>query len=439
MTDVAIEKATAVSIEGVVIKSPLNPITIDIKKVVIDLDVFEHLDKPYTTAVLSFVDGDNIMSSLNVSGAESVTITLKANTKIAVAVETEYYISRVITSSKANETNELVVLHLTEKVNYLSGLQNVNKAYSGKPTTIMAKIAKEYLDTEVRVTKEPSNNTKIIVPNLTPLDALSWIKNKLSTEKGYPYYMFSYLGGQSLFLVDLNTMLSNPAVNRGKPYTFSESAIPATTDSYDETSRRRVILDYQVKNTEDLYSIIDRGLIGATHQYIDVTENTTHQVKHDMHSTVVETLVSDNLLQSGPLYSNKYKLGNKPYNEIQSRNISQIMSSQAFEDVNSYNQSDSKGQYKLNSIQRAMDALLKKQPMDIIVNGIDFLQLEGNSTIGNKLEVKFPANLNNEGDKTIFFDTKKSGEYLIYAAKHSFGGEDYRLALSCVKLSNGEV
>lgn len=434
----AIENATPVIFESVVIKSPQNPIPIDIRNVVAEMDVYEHIDKPYVTAVLSFVDGDNVMSSLNVSGAETVTVKIRANTIIANSIEKEFYIDKVVRTVKGNETNELVILHLTESINYYSNLQNVNKAYSGSPKATMTKIAKEFLNKSLLTSGSNDQASKLIVPNLTPLNAMSWIKNKMSTERGYPYYLFSPFNGDSLCLFDLKTILSRPAMNAGKPYTYTESAIPSPNENYDETSRRRVILDYEVKNTENLYELIDKGFIGATHQFIDITKNEVFEHKQDM-GKIVNTLVEDKLLQSNPLFSSEYKLNGKSYNSIQSRHMSQIMSAQAFEGNMSYHQSPTKGKYNLNSIQRAMDGLLKKQPINVRVNGIDFLQTDTNNTIGNKLEIKFPANLNDEGKSSNRFDKKKSGEYLIYAAKHSFQRDDYTVALTCVKLSNGEV
>jgi hypothetical protein len=432
MSDFATEQGTSISIESVLIKSPLNPVQLDISRITTDLDIFEHIDKPYVSAVLSFIDGDEVMSSLNISGAETVTLKLKANTKVAVTIEKEFYIDRVVMTKKGNETNEMVILHLTEKHNYESNLQNVNKAYSGKPTTIMSKLAK-LIGQTLNVTKEVNQDMKLIVPNLTPLNAMAWIKNKLSTEKGYPYYMYSCLSEQGIYLVDLKTVLSTPAMNAGAPYTYTESAIPSTEPSYNDTSRRRVILDYQVKNTENLFELIDKGLVGAKHTYVDVTQNKTHVTKDSM-STVINTLVGDKLLQNNPLYSPKYG-----FDKLESRSITQIMATKSFDDTNAYSESSDTGQYKWNVEQQVMDGLIKKQPLDIIVNGIDFLQTEENSTIGNKIEVKFPANLNDEGKRKDRFDEKKSGEYLIYAAKHSIRFEDYRIALTCVKLSNGEV
>ena len=438
MSNFAPESATPVLIEEVVITSAMNPIKIDIANTTVELEIYEHIDKPYTTGLLSFMDGDRVMSSLNVSGAETVDIKIKANTIIAKSRTARFYIDRIITTKKSNESNEMILLHLTEEINYHSNLQNVNSAYSGTPAAIMSTIASDFLNTKFSATKKPPQATKVIIPNLTPLNAMCWIKNKLCTEKGYPFYMFSHFGGDGLYMVDLKTMIDRPAINKGKPYLYSQAVISAGGDAPDPTVMRRVMLDYQVNNTENLYNLIDQGMIGATHQSIDVTKNTKFDHKHDMNK-VVQTMAEDNLIKRNPLFSEKYKLGTESYNKIQSRHISQITSTEAFEGFNSYGQSPTNGEYKLNSTQRALDSLFKKQPLDIKVNGLDFIEVEGNNTIGNKIEIKFPANLNDEGNSSERFDTKKSGDYLIYSAKHIFTTNSYVVSLTCLKLSNGEV
>jgi len=114
MSNFAPESATPVLIEEVVITSAMNPIKIDIANTTVELEIYEHIDKPYTTGLLSFMDGDRVMSSLNVSGAETVDIKIKANTIIAKSRTARFYIDRIITTKKSNESNEMILLHLTQ-------------------------------------------------------------------------------------------------------------------------------------------------------------------------------------------------------------------------------------------------------------------------------------------------------------------------------------
>jgi len=439
MTATTLERSTPILFESVLIETDRNPIPVDIKQTVTDIDVYEHIDKPYVSASLTFIDTQDIVGGLDISGAERVHIKVKANTEIASVVSKTFYISRIVTSIKGSENSEMIILHLVEDVSYISNLQNVNKAYTGTPSDILNKISTSFLGKEILTSTTDTQDMKVIVPNLSPLESMSWIKNRATDGKGYPFFLFSTLGKDSLLFTDLKTMIEKVPSNNGSPYMFTQSTIPSADENYSDRQRRRTILSYETKNTEDLYQLIGKGLVGANHNYIDITKNEIHNIQFDLNKDVIETLNKDGSVKSSPLYSPDYKYNNNSFNEIQSRSITQIGGTNAFENNKTYSESDTKGRYRLNCIGRAMYELLLKQPMSIRVNGIDFLQTEGNNTIGNKLDIKFLRNVNDQSSSSDKFDTKKSGHFLLYSAKHSFKVESYEITFTCVKLSNGEV
>ena len=65
------------------------------------------------------------------------------------------------------------------------------------------------------------------------------------------------------------------------------------------------------------------------------------------------------------------------------------------------------------------------------IEGIEHL------TIGRIINLQFISNFigaNEEADVSI--DRKKSGEYLIFSARHMMKKEQYNIGLSCIKLAN---
>ena len=82
--------------------------------------------------------------------------------------------------------------------------------------------------------------------------------------------------------------------------------------------------------------------------------------------------------------------------------------------------------------------LIKNNPLSIIVNGVDFLDGTAHMTTGRKIAVRFMRNTAPE-DTDYFYDNRKSGDFLIFAAKHSFNREEYTASLSCLKISEGDV
>jgi hypothetical protein len=275
---------------------------------------------------------------------------------------------------------------------------------------------------------------KVIIPNLNAIEAMSWIKNRTCTSDGYPFYLYSTIADDYLTFIDLKTMLQEGSMNPNHPYTYSKSS--ASTGSTISTKNRRTILQYKSSDNEDLLSLIRKGLIGAEYRFIDPTENDNNKFTFDVQTDVIKKIKGDLNVES-LVYDEVYKHDGKSFNKYQSRSISMIGSTQAYS-MNSYMQSDSKEYYKSNIINKALDQLLKKNSIEITVNGTDLLGGDSNYTIGRKLTTRFLRNMAPE-DTDYFFDNKKSGDFLIFSAKHNISRESYTVSLSCVKLDNGDV
>jgi len=158
----------------------------------------------------------------------------------------------------------------------------------------------------------------------------------------------------------------------------------------------------------------------------------------DIKKDLFNELIDDGILnsQANIPFSEKYLLNEKSFNKLVNRSITQLRSNGAFEYYKSYGEEDTIAGYKLEIISRAMDNVLKKNPMTIVVPGVDFIDGDKHSTIGNNIRVEFQNTKPDvkPGEKRI--DTKKSGDYLIYQTRHMFKKETYEVALTCVKIGN---
>ena len=422
----------AISFKSIIIETEISE-NVEIAAITTNLDVFEHLDKPYITALLGFVDVEDIVGSMNISGGEKVRIVLKTNVEESLPVEKHFYIDKVVSSNKTNDNEEFFTLHLIEDYAFISNTKNVNTVYSGKTSKIIEKIAKDSLDIEVDVNTKDLQEAKVIVPNLTPIDAMCWIKNRSTTSDGYPLYLYSNFIDSNLQLNDLMTMMSAKVMNESEGREFTHYESQATSDL--NISRRRIIMAYQAKNINNLYSLIDKGLLGSEYRYLDIIKKEDHKFNFNVDKEVIKQLIDDNIIDTTPLYdSSRYDWSSS---KINSRKITRIGSTKVFSDQKSLSERDDASQYRLNEVSHAMSQLLTTDAISFVVNGIDFFDGEQSSTIGKKLRIRFLKNIiTDEDDK---FDHKKSGDYLIFACKHSFTSREYTLTFSGVKLSNGKV
>ena len=437
MSTLPVDGVESVTFKAITIDSEKLPMKVDITEGVSNIDIYEHMDKPYLTGAIAFSDTKDIIASMDIGGGEKITIELQSTRDNSKPISKTFYLDTIVGSSKLGDNTEFFVLHLIEDIGYISNLKNINRAYSDNPSNIIKNVAKDFLDKELETSGTGQKNMKVIVPNLNPIETMSWIKNMACTAEGYPFYLLSSLVKDKLTFVDLKTLLTSGSMNPDVPFSYGQATMSINSPLL--PSHRRVIKNYNFANTENLFALIQKGLVGAKYKYLDPTHkhNEDNEFVFDIQKDVMGLL--DTLPDANsPHYSDIYKVEGKSFNEFPSRSITQVGSTEAYEKGKSYQQSQDGAHYKLNIINRSIDHLMKKNPLTMTVNGIDFLGGTNHLTTGRKIAVRFMRNMAPE-DTDYFFDNKKSGDFLIFSAKHSFDRETYTVSLSCLKLFDGKL
>ena len=93
-------------IESVVLNSSrfINPAGINIYGLVTDIEIFEHLDLPYITGQIAFVDTERLLDRIMFDGGETITIKMKQSADAKI-IEKLFYIDSIIGTSKINVPN----------------------------------------------------------------------------------------------------------------------------------------------------------------------------------------------------------------------------------------------------------------------------------------------------------------------------------------------
>lgn len=427
-------------IESVLFESPRLTNPVELKDTTSDIEIIEDLRSPFLVAKLSIRDDQKFVSGVDISGGETITISIESNRIDTKQINKRFYIKSILLSTKVNDTTEAYVIDLVEDIMYESNLQNISKAYSGKYSDIITKIAKNYTTKDVFTSGNDKQLAKVIVPNLNPVQAMLWLRKKATTIDGYPFYLFSTFVDKKLKFIDLGTMISNDVINPDIPYAYYTS--PIQSDNNDV--QRRVIYAMEQKNTDDLYSLIKDGAIGSTYNYIDTLKNIRNKFQFDVSKDLLNPLVSKVLTgkQKNVMYGEDYVYNGAPFNTLASNEFTRIGGISSYkteeEDLVAYGERLSIAEYKQEVISNAMERFLAKAPMTMVVAGVDFIDGDKHSTIGNNIRVQVLISGNPENNiAEPLIDKKKSGDYLIFAAHHMFKREiRYDLKLSCVKLAN---
>ena len=448
-----VAKNTEFTIESVLFTSPRIRQPVELRLNVTDIDIYESLDKPYLTGEVVLVDNNNFIENADILGAENITIALKSARTGTNTIVKNFYINKITHQQRVNDNSQVVVLHIIEDILHLANLFNVNRYYEGTGSDIIEKICGEFMGRQLTTERTDLQNLKLIVPNLDPLQACKWIADNLTSVHGFPYYFYSTLVSPKVVLRDLVSLITSVPLNTNSVYQWSQSAV----QSHEEDVQRRTIHSFKLgKNSEDLFSVIQKGLIGAKYSYLDTAADNTNveiQFPFDVVEDALAPAISSGAIpatQNNVGYSPVFKVGSTPYNQMESRHITQIGGSNPYRVTKLPDESDEIPQhpltigeayndafYKLYVMRRSMDNLLIKSAITINVNGIDFIDGNKHSTIGNQLRCRFQHSnpeipIGNRSD----WDTKLSGDYLIYRTRHIIKRERYDMAHTMVKLGS---
>ena len=418
------ERTTEYQLTEAFITSDRATTGVDIFKQVNALKIYEHIEKPYLTMVLSFADEENVIQDVDIQGGEKISITLVEAEEInsGFEIKKEFVIDKILSTVKIEERRENITLHCTEYHMFESVVQNVNRSYVGSPTTIIEKIINSHLNKKCLIDgKDSIKDMKVIIPNLNPVAAAKWLQKRCTTADGMPFYVYSPLGVDNIVIRDLGTMLSQTVQNLENPYVYAPSANMGTSNV-----KYFTIDSFEYKSAENLVGLIQGGNVGSKNVFYDTLSGISESIHFNV-DDLFQEVMSKNLLGGDNkryAFSNEFKVKGKNLGTYDSKVISSISSSGAYNNLDttfkSYNDETVKGNENKKIKQQALKSFLAKSPLTIDVKSREFLTGDNNYTLGKAIRVAFLDTQQSMNSDKPVFDLKKSGDYLIIGANHSF-------------------
>ena len=436
------EGSTEYSLVSAIITSDRVQSEVEISAVVSEFVIYEHIEKPYLTMRLSFIDQINIVQTVDFQGGEKLSIVIKQIEEVQTGneIRKDFVIDEVEKVIKVDERNETVVIHCTEYHMFEAAAQNVNKSYSGSPSSIINSLVSSYINKSLVIDgTDSTKNLKVIIPNLDPIDAALWIKNRSVTYNGLPFFLYSPLGVDNLVFKDLGKMLSEPVNNITRPYVYTSSLSNSSGES-----KLYSIIEYKYENSEELINLLRKGYVGASYSFYDVHRGISEEKHFDV-DNVFKGLLVQNLLggeNSKYNYGPEYKIKGKNLSSYNSKVISKISSSGSYRGgsynagYRSYSDETLGGDHMKHITSKAIKGFLSKTPLCITVKGREFITGNDNYTLGKTIRVLFLDADPTEDIHNASKDLKKSGDYLIIGAKHSFNGDKVTSELLCGKVAS---
>ena len=418
---------------------------IDIKSNVMEIQFFEHIGKPYVDGRIVFLDDMGLKSGLSLRGTERIRIVLSDSDNLEEPNIIKYFFfSKITEAKKMNERSEIISIDLVEEHVFVDAIKQFSRSYTSTLEDMIKNIASTDLNKnteDVNFSGSVQGVRKVIIPYMSPISAIQWIKNRATTKTGSPIYLYSSLYDDNLKISDLDNLLKDDIINEKLPLRFTKS----TDGVSDELKPLYEILNFSDIKGENSLELYENGSIGSFYSNIDVdTAQSIGEhisIRDIIDEFYVNDLISSETMQS--IYDPSLRIGNKMSDEYDSLFIHQVSSKGTYDQFLGYhdettllddNERIIESRLKIKN--KIIRSIMKRNMIDIGMAGT--LLLKGKITVGKKLRVLF-LNSNSDGDEKNFseqVDMTRSGDYFIVAINNKFSGDNHVAQLRLTKLGD---
>lgn len=422
------------------VSSLAEDLAIDITANVGEVHLYEHIEKPYVSALLVVLDDFAMRERLHIKGSERITLTFKSTdpSDASDPITKFFFISKVLDVKTVNDRTEMLSIELVEDHFWINSVKQISKSYTGELDAICEEIFSDQLGKSVQrkdFTGTAQGVRKVVVPYMRPINAVQWIKTRASTATGSPMYVYSTLYDDDITISDLDGLMIKDPVNLNQPLLYTESL--NTLDAFEDVKRPYIqILNYKEGLGQDTLTLYERGGIGSLYSMTDAGTGLSDE-SHVSIRNVLDDLKSNNVLKTRSLqnvYDEEFQVADRFTDEYNSLNTFQITSGKTYNQYANFHDETDEVFSRLKSRTRIINLALRKDRMEILMDGSPWM--ESGVSVGAKLRILF-LNSNTKRDRENLadqIDYKKSGDYLVVACHHSLIEEKHRVTAKITKL-----
>ena len=191
--EIKAQKSTQFKINELVIVTKAGKI--DISSLYEEINIFDSMLVSVMSGNILIRDSVGLSGKLLFDGSESILIDIsKFSGSDIASFKKAYRIYKQSGRTTDKPGSEMYLLHFVSDELFYSDQYKVNQSYEMKYSDIVKKILKDYLkvsDNNLGGIYSPSSGIKdIVIPNLSPLDAIEWCSKRAVDENRSPNFMF---------------------------------------------------------------------------------------------------------------------------------------------------------------------------------------------------------------------------------------------------------
>lgn len=426
------------------------PKAIDIRQNIIQVSFFEHLNKPYIDASVALIDDFGLRSSLGTQGTERLQLVIAhaEQPTLPIIVKT-FFFAAVKDVQKTNDRSEILLLDLVEEHVYVDAVKSISRSYETTLEDMCVGIAQTDLKKTMLKTKQfdgsAQGERKVVIPYMSPLQAIRWLNDRMTTKTGSPIYIHGDLYGNALYIRSLDRLMQAEVINKKLPLRYGDANACGGNESEAEKMYYE-IKRFEEQEADNTLTLFEDGAIGSFYENIDASTGEAYgshlSVRDILGDFYVNGLIKDKSLQS--IFDPTLEIDGKFADEYNSLNIHQVTSRNTYNQFKSYHDEtqliEDNGntlfESRLKAKNKVIRQILKKNRITIEMSGALFFEQQ--ISPGRRMRILFlsPNVQGDTRDTTTTFDSRKSGDYLLMATAHTMLQESHKVTCQLVKLSD---
>ena len=376
---------------------------------VTDISYFEDITVPHIELKVTFVDVDQLLGRLGVTGGEYIDLTVLYGdgdqTKFEIRAEDHKLILNCVRDMVTDFNKQVATLEFVSVEDFVNQTARVNQKYTGNITETVKKLLNDStaLGTDKNLESDEAANSYSFVGNLNhPFETVQWLCPKTQASKdSFGFLFYETFDGYNF--KSIKSLLEQDPIE----YKQSNKALGTNL----------MILDSNLDETNDIGMNLKTGMYANRTIYVDIESQTLKEVDFKIDDLNIE---------------NRPKLGNK-LDEIPTRlmlKISDVGVSQKGSEKKETQPASELDEYKNKSYIR--NNLLFSQSLSISI------PLNTNLRAGLVIDVKLPLKQGTDGDEKVDSygsdrTNDSSGKYLIYELRHIMAGGKSETQLKLIR------
>ena len=423
-------------------------ITMDLKYIVIELNIYESIYKNAVTGSVVITDARNQIGRLEIQGLERIAFRLstpgtnKTRDMLDASAETgePFHVYKITDRKQVNQGLLVYTLHFASREFMRNIRTKVSQAYEGTLDGMVQSIVTDpdYLDSRKMLKYEPTGNSdKIVVPNMRPFDAINMIADKSMPKKSNGVGYFFYETTKSFHFRSWESMVASQGSSKRE---IKQEFYYMPMKHRDPNVKDKITHDYKsvesyrfINNFHDVAANTALGTYGhrvISHNLYDKSYTNSDFNYHNFYSNSIHTDHSNDYTDAS-----KFAIAETPVDYDNQKGVSDYPESRtSVQSTTQFLHDTNTGKYGIDVFMDGIENAARISQYNQVIHGTTLkLVVKGQSYLEPGDLIQFNIRPVDADATDVEVDHRYGGQYIISKIRHLINDDKYTMVLECTK------